>query len=457
MPMPVLLAVGPLVLAALLLPLSRRRPDIAGVVAALLTLILRSQVAGLPLADGAPPGGLFRGDSWSLLGSSLLMTVEVQQLFLFLYGLVALVFLLSALWPQGPDFAPAGLALLSPLAIALMWRPFVFGVAVLLVIAALAAVLAQSGRIGNTRAALRYLLMTVLAVPLFLLAGWMLESQGGALLSTIWRLLLVGFLILLASFPFHIWVRPLISEAAPLAAAYLFGPVQLAVLLLGFVLLLNYPAVEQDTQFLPLLRLGGAATVAVAALLVITANDWDLLLGYTLLADMGMALLAYSFGVSGLHVALALILLRTLALVAAGLGWQALRPAGQHFSAARGLARQHPLAAALAVVGVLSLAGLPLTPGFYGRWQAIALAAYASPWYVVILVLAVVATAVPALRLLALLLAEPAEAQAAPTPVTRLIQLRQVALALLLLIIVLFTLFPRPLLNLATELATLAY
>src|SRR5690606_30711191 len=131
--------------------------------------------------------------------------------------------------PQGPDFAPAGLALLSPLAIALMWRPFVFGVAVLLVIAALAAVLAQSGRIGNTRAALRYLLMTVLAVPLFLLAGWMLESQGGALLSTIWRLLLVGFLILLASFPFHIWVRPLISEAAPLAAAYLFGPVQLAV------------------------------------------------------------------------------------------------------------------------------------------------------------------------------------------------------------------------------------
>ena len=61
----------------------------------------------------------------------------------------------------------------------------------------------------------------------------------------------------------------------------------------------------------------------------------------------------------------------------------------------------------LFVLGCLSLAGLPLTPGFAGTWPAVILIGEQSPWLAIILVLAIAAGAFGLLRRLIPLLARP--------------------------------------------------
>ena len=68
------------------------------------------------------------------------------------------------------------------------------------------------------------------------------------------------------------------------------------------------------------------------------------------------------------------------------------------FEANRGLAWRAPLGMGLFVLGCLSLAGLPLTPGFAGTWPAVILIGEQSPWLAIILVLAIAAGAFGLLR-----------------------------------------------------------
>lgn len=466
-PGPVLLLAGPL-LPALVLLFLRRWPVVSGVVGGLVALGLRLWVAALPVTAAAGDAALFGGPVLTILGRSLVLTPVVQQLMLQIYVAAALLFFLSALWPQGADFVPAGLGLLASLAAALMFRPVIFGLLFWLLAAIFGAVLIQSGRVGSTRAALRYLLLTTVAVAILLLAAWMLGSQPEVFVSAIWRLLLLGLLILLAGFPFHIWVRPAVAEAAPLAAAFVFGLGQLVLVMLAFELLLAVPLgqqtlVFQETQFLPLLRLFGALTLAVGGLLALTAQAWSGLLGYALLADMGAVILALSFGVSGLPVALALLWARFVALTLAGLGVTVLRgqagDAADDFASGRGLAWRLPLAVALFGLGLLTLAGLPLTPGFPGRWLVLTLVATDSAWYAALVALAAAGVVVGGLRCLVVFLSRPGAAEAAgvipaggwPS------RLRQWVLAGALAAGLLLVLFPQALLGLAYRLAALVY
>ena len=58
------------------------------------------------------------------------------------------------------------------------------------------------------------------------------------------------------------------------------------------------------------------------------------------------------------------------------------------FQAAGKMVRRSPWGVVLFIYGVMSLAGLPLTPGYSGRWIVMSVAAAQSPWLAGLLLLA---------------------------------------------------------------------
>jgi formate hydrogenlyase subunit 3/multisubunit Na+/H+ antiporter MnhD subunit len=419
-PLPIFMVAGPLLLAVPLF-LLRRWPQIAAVAGVVAALLLHQVIAHAPFSAAAAPAPALvarfvRGDTWFVLGRLFLVDEATRDLFLLLLALLALLYLLSFFWFQGSAFVPASLALLSPLAAASMVRPFAFGVIFLLIAAAILAWLVQAGRTGSTQAALRSLLMVALAVPPLLVAGWMLEAEAIALSIVVARLMALGFIILLAGFPFHIWVTTTLTEAFPLTAAVAFGLVHLVLLLFIFNLLLQWPFIGQDPAFVLLLRWSGILTVVVAVLLAYHAPTFGSLLAYLLLVDVGATLILLALdGPRAAAGIFSLLFLRLVGLIVAGSGLSLIRGAtgSSTFTAARGAVQHSPLGVVLYVYGGLSLAGLPLTPGFTGRWSVVDRLAQetavspATGWLVLLLLLVGVSGTIGLMRALRLLLAAP--------------------------------------------------
>ncbi len=295
-------------------------------------------------------------DVWAVYGRSLALDDGVRAVFYLLLLLVGVLFLLSLRWPMGRDAAPASLAAVSPLAAMVMIRPLSLGAFFLIPTAALLAAAVQSGRPGKIGPAWRYLVMMTLALPLLLLAGWLAGTPAAFPLGAA-RVLALAAMIVVGGFPFYMWVRPAARQASPLLLPFLFGGVQLALLLLVFGWLMARPDWQADPGLQNWLRWSGALTVLLGGLLAATAVDDDDLLASLLLLDMGMGLLTLLLpGKMGWETAVAIHLGRVVALLLVGVG--RLLWAGE----------RSKFGAVLWLYGSLTLLGLPLTAGFGGRW-----------------------------------------------------------------------------------------
>jgi formate hydrogenlyase subunit 3/multisubunit Na+/H+ antiporter MnhD subunit len=211
-----------------------------------------------------------------------------------------------------------------------------------------------------------------LMLPFLLVAGWMLNSEQLIFLRSSWRLLLVGLALLLAGIPFHFWLRPLLEEAAPLAVVFLLGLSQLVLVAFAGIAIGENPVLGQ-TEFGAWLRLLGVATMVAAALLLLAARQVEQAIAYGILLDAGMVLATLGTGSAGLPTALSLVLARTVALTLVMLAWQFLRQADEDADGPASDRARSSWLPFLLGYGALSLVGLPLTPGFAGRWQAVAL------------------------------------------------------------------------------------
>ncbi len=371
---PALALVGPLT-PAIITYLLRRWPLLAGLVGALLLLALAAIIGVMPLETSVLPGStaLFAGQTWQALGQTVVLSVGVRAALVGLYVGTAVLCLAAALLPQRPDFIPVMLLTLTPLAAALMLGSSSFGVLLLVVVAGLAVWLAPAGR-----AALRYLVVFVLAAACLLVVAWMAQSHLVALSSTAWRLFLPAAALLLAGFPVYFWVSLLLEETPALVWAFLLGVVQLGVFLLVASFLLSNQVLARQTFLLNALQASGAATVAAAGLLAwqpwLGGNWSEMRLGQALthliLVDMGATLMLLGLDPAGsLELLLTQHLARFIALLLAAIGLDGL--SRRETSVVTGAARHAPWAAILFLYGGLSLAGLPLTPGFAARWAII--------------------------------------------------------------------------------------
>lgn len=356
---PIVMLTLPAVAAAIAVVLSSRRRStaIVGLLASLLMTLL------LWLAE--PGTGLFADNSVIFFGRDIVLTPVVRAVFLFIYPAFGVLALMSWFRPLGRMVIPSGLAVLVPMAAALMVTPVAFGAVWLMIVAATLLPALYGGRYKAVPAAWRaFVLISLSILPLLMTAsppvsGWPRPWLGPLLMA----------LIIFGSFPFHIWVNGLSRRTTPAALALALGLAQIVPVVFVLLLLDTVSAAKDATAFQAMVRWSAALTALFAAFQMGRSSEWTALVGGALLLDAGFLLTAtIPTGVDGLMIAIPALINRyfSLLLISYATGRRA-RPAEPSFFGRF----KWRLSSLLPAYALLSLIGLPLTPGFAGRWAQI--------------------------------------------------------------------------------------
>ena len=371
--------------AAVLTALLRRFGTVSALLAALFPAIAALIAIIFPLDNPLP-----------LLGRDLYLTTPDRYALIYLYLCTSATFLgvwrTTAKW----TYYPVALAVLASMAAALGARPIVveviggrpfdpFNYAILLFTfgAVLTIFPLQGGQPGVTIGTLRYLTFMVFAVPIFLTAAWILDQYSQSpdavnLAQTATALLLFGLALWLAVLPFHSWLPGVASESPPLSSAFVLGIVNVAAFFLMLDLVNGIRLLADNPLVFDVMRLAGLVTALVGGALAFAQRDFGRIMGYAVLADIGVALVAFGTNtVSGLSAALFVVFLRTfgLGLMSMGLALARTEAPDDTFLSLTSLAWRRPWAAVGLIVGAFSLAGVPPLAGFAGRWGALQQAA----------------------------------------------------------------------------------
>ncbi|MDN2566368.1 putative monovalent cation/H+ antiporter subunit A [Aquibium sp. A9E412] len=265
-------------------------------------------------------------------------------------------------------------------------------------------------REASRRAALQALVVTGLG-GLALLAGLLVirAATGAGAMSELLAapdllrdspLYLAAFLLVLggaftksAQFPFHFWL-PNAMEAPTPVSAYLHSATMVKA---GVYLVMRLnPAMGDTALWETVLPVFGGTTLIVGTLLAVRQTDLKLMLAYTTVASLGLLVMLTGFG-NKLAVAAAVLYLVAHSLFKGGL----FMVAGlvDHESGTRditrlgGLMRAMPITFAAAVLGAVSMGGLPPLFGFLAKEEMYAALGFADGWSTLFTIVAVVGNA----------------------------------------------------------------
>jgi formate hydrogenlyase subunit 3/multisubunit Na+/H+ antiporter MnhD subunit len=388
----------PPLLAAVAAYLVRRWALLAALISAATAGLLAVLCLRLPLDQSAFVLGqqVAFGRPVVVLGQTLVLNEAGKMWLAFVFGLPAIFYLFAWRMSQGRSFFPFSLVILALYALTVMLPSFALSVLTFAIAATLLIFIVQAGQLLSVRGAQRYLLVTLLAVPLLLAAAWLVDQPAvppaaeesaaaaveagvavpvsGVAQDLAQRALLpaaLGFALLLATFPFGTWMPAVAADAPPLVSAFVFTVGQGMALYLALSFAAAHPDLLQRSTVMGVIQLAGLSMAASGGLMAAVQRDLGRLLGYAALADLGVVLLALaSGGNQGLELALLHGLSHSVAitLMAAALSIVRHRAATSRFTGLGGVARRLPIATAGLVLGGLSLAGFPFTVSFPTRW-----------------------------------------------------------------------------------------
>ncbi len=269
------------------------------------------------------------------------------------------------------------------------------------------------GEVRSTEAALKYFILGAFSSGVLLyglslvygvsgkmglsdLAAISVVGDGRQLMVLGILLVLVGLLFKIAAVPFHVWT-PDVYEGSPtpIAAFFSVGPKVAAYAILARIFYVGFQKFHADWGLI--IAIVAAVTLVWGNVAALLQTNVKRLLAYSSIAHAGYALL----GVLGFRTIYGLwgILVYLLAYTFMNFGAFALVVfletrgyAAESVSDFNGLARRHMPAAILMLVFLLSLAGVPPTAGFIGKYYLFAAAMKAG--YAWLAVLAVLASAV---------------------------------------------------------------
>ncbi|MGM8851900.1 NADH-quinone oxidoreductase subunit NuoN [Salinicola halophyticus] len=212
---------------------------------------------------------------------------------------------------------------------------------------------------------------------------WLLAGAG---------LMLVGLAFKLSIVPFHLWTPDVYQGGPGPATTFLATASKVAVFLVLLRLFQSTLAFHQDWWH-DLLGFIAVITMLVGNLLALTQNDLKRLLGYSSIAHFGYLLVALVVN-DGLAVETVGVYLVTYVLTTLGAfgvvtlvsspyvatGGTADASPLHHY---RGLFWRRPYLTAVMTVSMLSLAGIPFTAGFIGKFYIIAVGVEAHRWWLV--------------------------------------------------------------------------
>jgi NADH-quinone oxidoreductase subunit N len=208
-------------------------------------------------------------------------------------------------------------------------------------------------------------------------------------------LLLFGILFKIAAVPFHVWA-PDVYEGAPtpITAFLSVGPKAGAYAILARIFYVALPHFAADWKLV--VAISAAATLVVGNVAALLQTNVKRLLAYSSIANAGYALLGVlgfeHGGVSAIQIYLLAYTFMNFGAFALVIFLESRGYAGESIDDWKGLARRNPLLAGVMLIFLLSLAGIPTTGGFIGKYYLFAVAVKSG--YTGLAILAVLASAV---------------------------------------------------------------
>ena len=209
-------------------------------------------------------------------------------------------------------------------------------------------------------------------------------------------LVLAGLLFKIAAVPFHVWT-PDVYEGAPtpVTAFFSVGPKLAAYAILARIFYVAFPKFHADWGLI--VALVAAATMIWGNLAALLQSNVKRMLAYSSIAHAGYALLGVlgfrtEFGLWGVLVYLLAYTFMNFGAFALVIFLETRGYAAESVSDFNGLARRNMPAAIVMLLFLLSLAGIPPTAGFIGKYYLFTAAMKAG--YAWLAVLAVLASAV---------------------------------------------------------------
>lgn len=337
-------------------------------------------------------------------------------------------------------------------------------------------------RRGSIEAGTKYLVLASASAAFLLFGGALIYGETGALDFASWAiqakgpgfstplfvlgvaLMVVGIGFKLAVVPFHIWT-PDVYQGAPAPSAALVATISKGGMLAFLLRFFWIVDIRRFPSLVLVFSLIAAASMIVGNLLALRQNRVKRILAYSSISHLGYLLVAFLAGGSvGLEAAAFYLAAYVITLTAAFGSVALLSPPeadADSLEDYRGLFWSRPGTAAALTLAMLSLAGIPLTAGFLGKFTVAAAGVGSALWGLVIVL---IATSVVGLyyylRVLATLYARPREAAAggaADRRPRRALIAGGIGLALLALLLLWLGLAPSRLIDtIRTTAATLA-
>lgn len=289
-------------------------------------------------------------------------------------------------------------------------------------------------------------------------AGTMEFSRLGGLTlgGTSLALLLPGIALTVTSIgfkvgvvPFHLWTPDVYQGAPAPVAAFVATTSKTAIV----ALLLRYAYISGALRYRAVFLVFSVIAIAsmcAGNLLALRQNNVKRILAYSSIAHFGYILVAFLAGgmIAIGAVSFYLVAYTVTLLAAFGIVTVLSSSAGDadDLEDYRGLFWRRPAIASAFTIVLLSLAGIPATMGFVGKFYVLAAGAAASAWaLIIILVLTSVAGLFYYLRIVVALFSAPPEHF---VPIQGVVGSRAFILGLLAILLIWFGVYPAPLLNL---------
>lgn len=271
-------------------------------------------------------------------------------------------------------------------------------------------VLAGSRRdeLAGNEAALKYFLMGAFATGILLFgmtlvygatASFDLAVVDGALatgsrspgmLHVGILLIIVGLGFKISAVPFHFWAPDVYQGSPTLVTTFMATVVKTAGFAAFYRLFSLAFAPEMDFWSIPVTVMA-ALTMTVANLTAIFQTDFKRMMAYSSISHAGYLLLAIlAIGVPGSDRALLFYMLTySLATICAFGAFMVVAEQNGDgtIGAFNGLSKKQPLLAAVLAISMLSLAGIPPTAGFLGKYFLFTAAFAKAPWLIVLAVI----------------------------------------------------------------------
>lgn len=259
-------------------------------------------------------------------------------------------------------------------------------------------------RSRSLEAGLKYLVLSAMSTAFMLFGIALLYAETGqlvfaginsvlaaapAITPIVWvgcAMVFVAFAFKLSFVPFHLWT-PDVYEGAPAPVSAFLATVSKVAVFAAFMRLLHDLPIMVFGSLQDVLAALAVLSILGGNLLALTQTNLKRLLGYSSIAHFGYLLIAVVSGKAlrfdVVVVYLVTYLVTTLAafgvIVLTSSPYRGADADGLHYY--RGLFWKRPYLAAVLTVALLSLAGIPMTAGFIGKFYLVFLGTAAGQWW----------------------------------------------------------------------------